>query len=155
MGKIAVVLVNVGTPDSPSVKDVRKYLSQFLNDRRVIDLPWLLQKVLVNLIIVPFRAPKSAKLYQQLWSDKGSPLLYHSQSVATKLQVRIGDQYLIFNAMRYGNPSLNNVLQQIKLAEKKRSEMHVTGGTKCQAQLKIAEQKQRAATNVTGSSSQG
>lgn len=115
MGKIAVVLVNVGTPDSPSVKDVRKYLSQFLNDRRVIDLPWLLQKVLVNLIIVPFRAPKSAKLYQQLWSDKGSPLLYHSQSVATKLQVRIGDQYLIFNAMRYGNPSLNHVLQQIKI----------------------------------------
>ena len=56
-GKTAVLLINVGTPDSPSVKDVRRYLFEFLNDPRVIDLPWLLRKILVNLIIVPFRAP--------------------------------------------------------------------------------------------------
>ena len=64
MNKTAVVLINLGTPDSPSTSDVRKYLFQFLNDKRVIDIPWLLRKILVNLIIVPFRAPKSAKLYK-------------------------------------------------------------------------------------------
>lgn len=114
MGQTAVILVNVGTPDSPSVTDVRKYLSQFLNDRRVIDLPWLLQKALVNLVIVPFRAPKSAKLYQQLWSEKGSPLLYYSQHVKEKLQLRMGENYQLFNAMRYGHPGLENALEQIK-----------------------------------------
>src|SRR5665647_200709 len=114
MDQTAVILVNVGTPDSPAVADVRRYLFQFLNDRRVIDLPWLLQKVLVNLVIVPFRAPKSAKLYQQLWSENGSPLLYHSQRATEKLQLRMGEKWQIFNAMRYGSPSLENVLEQIK-----------------------------------------
>ena len=114
MDQTAVILVNVGTPDSPTTGDVRKYLSQFLNDRRVIDLPWLLQKMLVNLVIVPFRAPKSAKLYQQLWNEKGSPLLYYSESAATKLQVRMGDTCQVFNAMRLGNPGLDRILKQIK-----------------------------------------
>ena len=62
--KIGILLVNLGTPDSPNTKDVRSYLFQFLNDKRVIDLPWLARKLLVNLIIVPFRAPKSAKIYK-------------------------------------------------------------------------------------------
>ena len=97
MDQTAVILVNVGTPDSPAVADVRRYLFQFLNDRRVIDLPWLLQKILVNLIIVPFRAPKSAKLYQKLWNEKGSPLLYYSEQVAEKLQLRMGGNYRIYN----------------------------------------------------------
>jgi ferrochelatase len=114
MNQTAVILVNLGTPDSPSIRDVRRYLFQFLNDRRVIDLPWLLQKILVNLIIVPFRAPKSSKLYQQLWDKKGSPLLYYSESVATKLQQKTGEKYKIFNAMRYGNPELNSVLKDIE-----------------------------------------
>ena len=61
--KTGILLVNLGTPDSPSVKDVRKYLNEFLNDDRVIDLAWLKRKLLVNLIIVPLRAPKSAKEY--------------------------------------------------------------------------------------------
>ena len=111
--KTAVLLINVGTPDSPSVKDVRKYLFRFLNDRRVIDIPWLLQKILVNLIIVPFRAPKSAKLYRLLWTEKGSPLLFHSNSVRIKLQEQLGFRYKVFIAMRYGNPSLHNVLDEI------------------------------------------
>lgn len=114
MEQSAVILVNVGTPDSPSVTDVRRYLSQFLNDRRVIDLPWLLQKALVNLIIVPFRAPKSAKLYEQLWTKNGSPLLYYSVQVAAKLQLRMGEGYHVYNAMRYGNPSLESVLKEIE-----------------------------------------
>ena len=114
MDQTAVILVNVGTPDSPSVADVRRYLFQFLNDRRVIDLPWLLQKILVNLIIVPFRAPKSANLYQKLWDEKGSPLLYYSEQVAEKLQLRMGGNYRIYNTMRYGNPSLEKALKQIE-----------------------------------------
>jgi protoporphyrin/coproporphyrin ferrochelatase len=66
--KTGVLLINLGTPDSPSVGDVRSYLSQFLNDPRVIDIPWLMRKILVNLIIVPFRAPLSSKNYQKLWT---------------------------------------------------------------------------------------
>ena len=81
-----VLLIQLGTPDSPSVRDVRKYLSEFLNDPRVIDIPYLLRKFLVNIIIVPFRAPKSAKLYKQLWTDKGSPLLFYSESLKEKVQ---------------------------------------------------------------------
>jgi len=114
MDQKAVILVNLGTPDSPSVRDVRRYLFQFLNDRRVIDLPWLLQKILVNLIIVPFRAPKSARLYQQLWDEKGSPLLYFSENVALQLQLQVSEKYKIFNAMRYGNPDLKRVLKEVE-----------------------------------------
>ena len=99
-----VLLVNLGTPDSPSVGNVRSYLSQFLNDPRVIDIPWLLRKILVNLIIVPFRAPKSAKIYKKLWTENGSPLLYYSLRVKELLQKDLGAGYEVFLAMRYKNP---------------------------------------------------
>lgn len=112
--KTAVILANVGTPDEPTVPAVRRYLFQFLNDRRVIDLPWLLQKFLVNVIIVPFRAPKSTKLYQMLWTEKGSPLLSISNESRDKLQERLGGNYEVFVGMRYQNPSLKKVLQTIK-----------------------------------------
>lgn len=112
--KTAIILANVGTPDEPTVPAVRKYLFQFLNDRRVIDLPWLLQKFLVNVIIVPFRAPKSTKLYQMLWTEKGSPLLAISNESRDKLQERLGENYEVFVGMRYQNPSLKKVLQTIK-----------------------------------------
>lgn len=112
--KTAVILVNVGTPDEPKVGAVRRYLFQFLNDRRVIDLPWLLQKFLVNVIIVPFRAPKSTKLYQMLWTEKGSPLLSISNDSKVKLQEALGENYEVFVGMRYQNPSLKAVLQTIK-----------------------------------------
>ncbi len=114
--KTAVILINVGTPDSPSVKDVRRYLFEFLNDPRVIDLPWLLRKILVNLIIVPFRAPRSAKLYKLLWTEKGSPLTFHSFSVRDKLQEQLGNKYSIFVAMRYANPNIRDVMEQIRIA---------------------------------------
>lgn len=112
--KTAVILANVGTPDEPTVSAVRRYLFQFLNDRRVIDLPWLLQKFLVNVIIVPFRAPKSTKLYQMLWTEKGSPLKYISNESKEKLQKTLGENYEVFVGMRYQNPSLKAVLQTIK-----------------------------------------
>ncbi|HYF70000.1 MAG TPA: ferrochelatase, partial [Ohtaekwangia sp.] len=112
--KTGVLLINLGTPDSPSVSDVRSYLSQFLNDPRVIDIPWLSRKVLVNLIIVPFRAPKSAKVYQKLWTENGSPLLYYSQRVQQLLQEELGPDYDVFLAMRYKNPSIPDVMEQMR-----------------------------------------
>ncbi len=108
--KTGVLLVNLGTPNSPSTSDVRKYLTQFLNDPRVIDIPWLLRKMLVNLIIVPFRSPKSAKIYQKLWTKDGSPLLIHGNAVKEKLQTTLGDNYEVYLGMRYQNPSLDTVL---------------------------------------------
>src|SRR3990170_2322330 len=104
--KTGVLLINLGTPDSPSVSDVRSYLSQFLNDPRVIDIPWLWRKILVNVIIVPFRAPKSAKIYKKLWTANGSPLLYYSAQVEKLLQDALGNGYEIHLAMRYKNPSI-------------------------------------------------
>lgn len=112
--KTAVILANVGTPDAPTVPAVRKYLFEFLNDRRVIDLPWLLQKILVNLIIVPFRAPKSTKLYQKLWTEKGSPLLAISNETRDKLQEKLGEDFTVFVGMRYQNPSLKAALKIIQ-----------------------------------------
>lgn len=111
--KTAVLLINLGTPDSPSVSHVRSYLSQFLNDPRVIDIPWLARKLLVNLIIVPFRAPKSAKVYQQLWTHEGSPLLVISEKAAGLLQQQLPDNFRVFLAMRYKKPSIPDVLATI------------------------------------------
>lgn len=113
--KTAVLLINVGTPENPTTKDVRKFLFEFLNDKYVIDLPFLLRKFLVNCIIVPFRAPKSAKLYQKLWDEKGSPLLYYSESLKDKLQAKISEKYEVFIGMRYGNPSIKEAIAAIKL----------------------------------------
>lgn len=112
--KTTVLLINLGTPDSPSVRDVRSYLSQFLNDPRVVDLPWLLRKILVNLIIVPFRAPKSARIYQKLWTDQGSPIILHGERVKALLQERLGPDFDVELAMRYKNPSIPEVLERVR-----------------------------------------
>lgn len=112
--KTAVLLINLGTPDSPSVGHVRSYLSQFLNDPRVIDIAWLFRKILVNLIIVPFRAPKSAALYKKLWTANGSPLLYYSTRVKELLQNDLEGDYEVFLAMRYKHPSIPDVLEVIR-----------------------------------------
>ena len=77
-GKKGVLLVNLGTPDSPNRGDVRRYLKQFLLDRRVIDIPWLSRNLLVRGIIAPFRSRSSSKLYKELWTENGSPLKYKS-----------------------------------------------------------------------------
>lgn len=114
MKKTGVLLINLGTPDSPSVPHVRSYLSQFLNDPRVIDIPWLSRKLLVNLIIVPFRAPKSAKVYQKLWTENGSPLLYYSERARILLQESLGENFEVHLAMRYKNPSIPDVLERMR-----------------------------------------
>jgi protoporphyrin/coproporphyrin ferrochelatase len=111
--KTAILLMNVGTPKNHSIPAVRKYLFEFLNDARVIDLPWLLRKILVNLIIVPFRAPKSAKLYKRLWTEKGSPLIVHGLSLQHKLQQELGDDYLVALAMNYQQPNIKEVLKEV------------------------------------------
>ncbi|MFT5778013.1 MAG: ferrochelatase [Crocinitomicaceae bacterium] len=115
--RIGVLIVQLGTPDSPKTNDVRRYLSEFLNDPRVIDLPWIGRKLLVNGIIVPFRAPKSAKIYQELWnlSDGISPLITHTQNVVDKLEKRFeNDQVDVHMAMRYQNPSMYDVLEKMR-----------------------------------------
>ncbi len=114
MAKTGVLLINLGTPDSPKVRDVRRYLTQFLNDPRVIDIPWLWRKLLVNFIIVPFRAPKSAKIYHNLWTENGSPLLYYGEQVKDKLQTHLGADYHVELAMRYQNPSIPSILDKMR-----------------------------------------
>ncbi|MCE3296384.1 MAG: ferrochelatase [Crocinitomicaceae bacterium] len=117
--KTGVLLIQLGTPDSPSTSDVRRYLSEFLNDPRVIDIPWLPRKLLVNGIIVPFRAPKSAKIYKELWAfgNGKSPLLTHSENVQRILQEELKDQNITVElAMRYQNPSMDSVLERMHKA---------------------------------------
>ena len=114
MNKKTVLLINLGTPDNPTTGAVKRYLTEFLNDPRVIDIPWLFRKMLVNLIIVPFRAPKSAKIYKQLWTKEGSPLVIHGKNLRDKLQVELGSDYQVEIAMRYQNPHLKNVLEKIR-----------------------------------------
>ncbi len=111
--KKAVLLINVGTPDRPDTAAVRRYLTHFLNDRRIIDIPWLFRKILVNLIIVPFRSPRSAKLYRQLWTPQGSPLVINMEKFAAGLQKELPPAFTVFTAMRYGNPSLAKILEKI------------------------------------------
>ncbi len=112
--KTGVLLVNLGTPDSPSVGDVRKYLRQFLNDPRVIDINPIGRFFLVNFIIVPFRAPKSAKIYKQLWTPEGSPLLIYGEKVKALLKKNLPDDYEVEFAMRYQNPSMKSVLDKMQ-----------------------------------------
>lgn len=120
MPKTGVLLINLGTPDDAKWSSVRTYLSEFLNDPRVIDIPWLLRKILVNGIIVPFRSFSSTKIYKQLWTDKGSPLMYHGVSVKEKLQSQLGEDFGVHLAMRYQNPSLDKILGEMRLLNYKK-----------------------------------
>lgn len=114
MSTRAVLLVNLGSPDSTSVPDVRRYLREFLGDERVIDKPgepW--RSLLVNRIITPSRAPKSAHAYASVWTEKGSPLVVTSQGVQQKLAAKLGRETPVYLAMRYGNPSIGSVLDRM------------------------------------------
>ena len=117
MKRTGVLLIQLGTPDSPKTNDVRRYLSEFLNDPRVIDLSWLGRKLLVNGVIVPFRAPKSAKIYKELWEfgNGVSPLITHTVNVQNKLQARWEAKNVkVHVAMRYQNPSMYDVLEEMR-----------------------------------------
>jgi ferrochelatase len=115
MAKKGILLVNLGTPDSPETKDVRRYLDEFLMDPRVIDINPVSRTLLVKGIIVPFRGPKSARLYQKIWDkETGSPLLHYSKLQHQALQQRLGDSYQVELAMRYQNPSIESALERLK-----------------------------------------
>ena len=115
--KIGILLINLGTPDSPKTSDVRTYLTQFLNDPRVIDINPIGRFILVNGIIVPFRSSKSAKLYQQIWTKDGSPLLINSMKMKDLLQKELGENFVVELGMRYQNPSLELALNALKAAQ--------------------------------------
>ncbi len=108
--KKGILLINLGTPDSPSVPDVRKYLREFLMDPRVIDINAVGRSILVNGIIAPFRGPKSAKSYKAIWTEQGSPLMVYGLRVKEMLQERLKDEYQVDLAMRYQSPSIESVL---------------------------------------------
>lgn len=113
--KKGVLLVNLGTPDSPKVPDVRKYLDEFLMDGRVIDIGTIQRNLLVRGAIVPFRSPKTAKLYKEIWDPKtGSPLLHISEIQAGLLRKELGSDYQVELAMRYQTPSIEEALQRLK-----------------------------------------
>ncbi|AOM77153.1 ferrochelatase [Pedobacter steynii] len=114
MGKKGVLLVNLGTPDSAEVSDVRKYLDEFLMDERVIDINAFKRTLLVKGIIVPFRSPKTSKLYKEIWDENGSPLLYYSKIQAAMVQDKLGEEYHVELAMRYQNPSIASALDKLK-----------------------------------------
>lgn len=114
MGKKGVLLVNLGTPDSAEVSDVRKYLDEFLMDERVIDINAFKRTLLVKGIIVPFRSPKTSKLYKEIWDENGSPLLYYSKIQAAMVLEKLGEEYHVELAMRYQNPSIASALDKLK-----------------------------------------
>ena len=107
-----VLLVNLGTPDAPTPAAVKKFLSQFLHDHRVVDMTRWLWCPLLHGIILPIRAPKVAKLYKSIWMEGGSPLLVHSQNQVSKLEVQLGLPVEL--GMTYGNPSLLMGLENLQ-----------------------------------------
>lgn len=112
--KYGVLLLNLGTPKSPSTWNVAKYLMQFLNDSRVIDIHPIARAFLVNFIIVPFRSRRSAKAYQKLWTKEGSPLLVYGKALEKELQMALGQDFGVHLAMRYQEPSISSVLKQME-----------------------------------------
>ncbi len=112
--KTGVLIINLGTPDSPRVADVRKYLREFLMDPRVIDIPFFRRWPLIHFMIAPFRAPQSAKGYHELWTKEGSPLKVYGEKMTALLQQSLGSEYQVALGMRYQNPSIASALQQFK-----------------------------------------
>lgn len=104
MAKRGIVLLNLGSPDSTAVKDVKKYLMEFLMDKRVIDYPYIFRLMLVGGIIAPFRAPKSAEAYKSVWTKDGSPLIVLTKQLQQALQASVDEP--VEMAMRYGNPTM-------------------------------------------------
>lgn len=111
MQNTAILLVNLGSPDSPTTQHLKPYLKEFLMDERVIDIPLFWRTVLVKGIIVPFRAPKSAAKYKTIWTNEGSPLVSHTKNQCELLQQRVEPP--VYYSMRYGSPATEDVLKKI------------------------------------------
>jgi ferrochelatase len=112
--KTGVLLVNLGTPNSASVSDDYHYLIEFLTDGRVIDIPWLQRQLLVRGVIVPSRCRQSARAYQAIWTETGSPLKLYGYAVRDKLQETLGHGFFVELAMRYQEPSLSGAMMRFK-----------------------------------------
>ncbi len=115
--KTAVLLVNLGTPDSTSWLDIRKYLKEFLSDRRVIEVNPIIWKLILNILILTFRPSKTAKAYKEIWMKKAntSPLRFYTQKQTEKLGKKIGNKKIIVDyAMRYGNPGIKPKIEEMK-----------------------------------------
>ncbi len=117
-----VLLVNLGSPDSASVHDVRKYLREFLMDGRVLDAPWPVRFCVVNFAILPSRPKESAHAYQKIWTPEGSPLVVTSRNVQDKLQERVTVPVEL--AMRYQNPSIVSALRKLAARQVDRPACH-------------------------------
>lgn len=115
---IGILLINLGTPDSPTPRSLKKYLREFLSDPRVVELPRVLWWFILNGIILPFRARYSAKLYQKIWTEKGSPLLSISRLQQQKLQQILQERskvpVQVVLGMRYGSPSIAAALEKLR-----------------------------------------
>lgn len=110
---IAIVLAQLGTPDAPTTPALRRYLREFLGDQRVVEQNPVLWWFILNGLILPTRPAKSAKLYQEIWTEKGSPLLVNSLEQVAGLQRLMGDQVRVELGMRYGNPTMASALDRL------------------------------------------
>lgn len=111
--KVAVLLINLGTPDSPEPAAVRRYLGQFLSDRRVVEIPPILWQPILRGIILTTRPKKSSHAYKQVWTEEGSPLAAITARQAQRLQEQLGDGVLVDWAMRYGNPAIDHAIDRL------------------------------------------
>jgi ferrochelatase len=118
--KTGILLINLGTPDSPSVSDVRKYLREFLSDPRVIEIPTILRWLLLRLIILPFRSKKSAEAYETIWQSDGSPLFVNSSKIQERLQSLLGNEYKVVLGMRYGTFNIATAIAELEREDIKR-----------------------------------
>jgi ferrochelatase len=112
-GPTAVLLVNLGTPRSPSSRDVRRYLREFLSDPLVLDMPALARWLLLECVILPFRPRRSALAYQKIWGPEGSPLLVHARALARAVATQLGPGFVVEPGMRYGEPSIREALARL------------------------------------------
>ncbi len=115
--RTGVLLINLGTPDSPRVRDVRRYLREFLSDPLVIDLPAVARWLLLNLVILPLRPRSSARAYAKVWTPEGSPLRVHGRALRVAVAAELGDAYVVELGMRYGHPSIPSALERLAAAD--------------------------------------
>jgi protoporphyrin/coproporphyrin ferrochelatase len=113
-----LLLVNLGTPDAPESRAVRRYLRQFLSDPRVIDMNAFGRWLLLEFAILPFRPRKSAAAYRAIWTERGSPLLVNSLELAAAVRARLGDGWKVAVGMRYGAPSIASALEELRASER-------------------------------------
>ena len=115
--KIGVLITNLGTPDTPTKSDLKKYLREFLSDPRVVEIPRLLWWMILNFVILNIRPRRSAKAYRTVWTERGSPLLFHTNDQADALRIKLkqtyGENIVVDFAMRYGSPSVDSVIDKM------------------------------------------